>query len=92
MASQKAFRQRLQRSPTWLPHAVLVVIVVAALATAALLILYQIRGLIYMLFLATFVAILIRPRAAQPMLLVVAVVSVWAIVDYTWMLHKARAR
>jgi predicted PurR-regulated permease PerM len=61
VASPKAFRQRLQRSPTWLPHAVLVVIVVVALATATLLILFQIRGLIYMLFLATFVAIALEP-------------------------------
>ena len=61
MASPKAFRQRLQRSPTWLPHAVLVVIVVVALATATLFILYQIRGLIYMLFLATFVTIALEP-------------------------------
>lgn len=42
--------------------------------------------------LATFIAILINPRAADPMILVVAAVSVWAVVDYTWMLHKARAR
>jgi cardiolipin synthase (CMP-forming) len=48
--------------------------------------------LVTVLQLATFIAILLRPRAADPMILVVAVVSVWAIVDYTWMLHKARAR
>lgn len=42
--------------------------------------------------LATFIAILINPRAADPMILVVAAVSVWAVVDYTWMLHTARAR
>lgn len=42
--------------------------------------------------LMTFVALLIRPRAAEPMILVIAVVSVWAIVDYTWMLHKERVR
>jgi cardiolipin synthase len=48
--------------------------------------------LVTVLQLATFVAILINPRAAEPMILVVAVVSLWAIVDYTWMLHRARAR
>lgn len=48
--------------------------------------------LVTTLQLATFIAVLLRPRAAEPMLLVVAAVSVWAIVDYTWMLHKARAR
>jgi phosphatidylglycerophosphate synthase len=42
--------------------------------------------------LATFIAILLRPSAAEPMILVVAVVSLWAVVDYTWMLHKARAK
>ena len=42
--------------------------------------------------LMTFVALLLRPRAAEPMILVIAAVSVWAIVDYTWMLHKERAR
>jgi cardiolipin synthase len=48
--------------------------------------------LVTVLQLATFIGILIRPEAATPMILVVAVVSIWAIVDYTWMLHKARAR
>jgi cardiolipin synthase (CMP-forming) len=42
--------------------------------------------------LMTFVALLIRPRAAEPMILVIAAVSIWAIVDYTWMLHRERAR
>ena len=48
--------------------------------------------LVTVLQLATFIAILIRPRAADPMILVVAAVSIWAVLDYTWMLHKARAR
>lgn len=48
--------------------------------------------LVTVLQLASFIGILIRPSAARPMILVVAVVSLWAIVDYTWMLHKARAR
>ncbi|MGH7678953.1 MAG: CDP-alcohol phosphatidyltransferase family protein [Gemmatimonadaceae bacterium] len=48
--------------------------------------------LVTVLQLATFVAILTNRRAAGPMILVVAIVSVWAIVDYTWMLHRARAR
>ena len=42
--------------------------------------------------LMAFIGLLIRPSAADPMILVVAVVSVWAVVDYTWMLHKERAR
>jgi cardiolipin synthase len=48
--------------------------------------------LVTVLQLATFIAILINPRAAQPTILVVAAVSLWAVVDYTWMLHKARVR
>ena len=48
--------------------------------------------LVTVLQLATFIGILISPAAAWPMILVVAAVSVWAIVDYTWMLHRARAR
>jgi cardiolipin synthase (CMP-forming) len=48
--------------------------------------------LVTVLQLATFIGLLIRPTAAYPMLWVVAVVSIWAIVDYTWMLHRARAR
>jgi cardiolipin synthase (CMP-forming) len=48
--------------------------------------------LVTVLQLATFIAILIRPRAADPMIVVVAVVSIWAIADYTWFLHKARTR
>ena len=48
--------------------------------------------LVTVLQLATFIGILIRPAAASPMILVVAIVSVWAILDYTWMLHRARVR
>jgi cardiolipin synthase (CMP-forming) len=48
--------------------------------------------LVTVMQLATFVALIIRPRAAGPMILVVAAVSLWAIVDYTWMLHRARSR
>ena len=48
--------------------------------------------LVTVLQLATFVAILTNPRAAEPMIAVVAIVSLWAIIDYTWMLHRARAR
>lgn len=48
--------------------------------------------LVTVLQLAAFIGLLIRPAAATPMIVVVALVSVWAIVDYTWMLHKARAR
>jgi phosphatidylglycerophosphate synthase len=48
--------------------------------------------LVTVLQLATFIALLIRPSAATPMIAVVGLVSLWAIADYTWMLHKARAR
>jgi cardiolipin synthase len=48
--------------------------------------------LVTVLQLATFFAVLLRPESATPMLLVVAVTSLWAIVDYIWFLHKARAR
>ena len=48
--------------------------------------------LVTVMQLATFIAILIRPSAAAPMIFVVALVSLWAIVDYTWMLHRARVR
>jgi CDP-diacylglycerol---glycerol-3-phosphate 3-phosphatidyltransferase len=48
--------------------------------------------LVTVLQLASFIGILIRPEDAQPMILVVAIVSLWAIVDYTWMLHKGRNR
>lgn len=42
--------------------------------------------------LMTFVALLLRPSAADPMILVIAAVSLWAVVDYTMMLHRERAR
>ena len=61
MASRTTTRRRLQRSPIWLPHAVLVIAGMLLLVAATLLILYQVRGLIYMLFLATFVAIALEP-------------------------------
>lgn len=48
--------------------------------------------LVTVLQLATFIAILIRPASATPMIWVVAVASTWAIVDYTWALHRARIR
>ncbi|HEY8175519.1 MAG TPA: CDP-alcohol phosphatidyltransferase family protein [Gemmatimonadaceae bacterium] len=48
--------------------------------------------LVTVLQLATFIGILIRPESTSPMLLVVAIASLWAIVDYTWALHRARVR
>jgi len=48
--------------------------------------------LVTVLQLATFIAILIRPASAVPMIGVVAVASLWAIMDYTWALHRARVR
>ncbi len=34
----------------------------------------------------------IADRHFETVIFVVAVVSVWSILDYTWMLHRARAR
>ncbi|HMC55673.1 MAG TPA: CDP-alcohol phosphatidyltransferase family protein [Gemmatimonadaceae bacterium] len=48
--------------------------------------------LVTVLQLASFIAILIRPAAATPMIWVVAVASAWAIGDYTWALWRARVR
>ena len=48
--------------------------------------------LVTVLQLATFIAILISPPSAVPMILVVAVASLWAIADYSWALWLARAR
>jgi len=48
--------------------------------------------LVTVLQLATFIALLLRPSAAGPMIIVIAIASAWAIVDYTWMLQRERAR
>ena len=48
--------------------------------------------LVTVLQLAAFIALLLRPAAATRMIVVIAIVSLWAIVDYTWMLHRERAR
>lgn len=48
--------------------------------------------LVTVLQLATFIAVLIKPAAAAPMIAVVAIASLWAIVDYTWALQRARVR
>jgi cardiolipin synthase len=48
--------------------------------------------LVTVLQLASFIGLLIKPSASTPMLAVVAVVSLWAIIDYTWALHKARVQ
>lgn len=42
--------------------------------------------------LATFIVLLLRPSAATPLVLLVGLASLWAIIDYTWMLHRERAR
>jgi CDP-diacylglycerol--glycerol-3-phosphate 3-phosphatidyltransferase/cardiolipin synthase len=42
--------------------------------------------------LATLLAVLLRPAATAPLLLVVAATSVWAVIDYTWYLHTVRVR
>ncbi|MGH8928107.1 MAG: AI-2E family transporter [Acidimicrobiia bacterium] len=57
--------RRMMRSPAWLPHAVLVVVGVLGLAAAAGLILYQLRALIYMLFLGIFVAVALEPAVQR---------------------------
>jgi len=48
--------------------------------------------LVTVLQLATFIGILLKPSAATPMIVVVAVASLWAILDYTWALYRARVR
>lgn len=48
--------------------------------------------LVTVLQLATFIVILLRPALSVPLLWMIAVVSLWSIVDYTWMLHRVRAR
>ena len=42
--------------------------------------------------LATLLAVLLKPSATMPLLLVVAATSVWATIDYTWYLHTVRKR
>lgn len=48
--------------------------------------------LVTVLQLATFIVILLRPSLSIPLLWMIAAASLWAIVDYTWMLHRERAR
>jgi len=48
--------------------------------------------LVTVLQLASFIAILIKPSSATPLIWVVAIASLWAIVDYTWALHRARGK
>src|SRR5687767_14720070 len=48
--------------------------------------------LVTVLQLGTFIVLLLRPSAAQPLLVMIALASLWAVVDYTWMLHRERAR
>ena len=54
-------RRRMPRSPQWLPHAVLIVVWVLALAGVTVLILYQVRALVYMVFLALFLTVALEP-------------------------------
>ena len=42
--------------------------------------------------LATLLAVLLKPSASTPLLLLVAATSVWAVIDYTWYLHTVRTR
>jgi phosphatidylglycerophosphate synthase len=42
--------------------------------------------------LATLLAVLLKPSATMPLLLLVAATSVWAVIDYTWFLNKYRTR
>jgi predicted PurR-regulated permease PerM len=55
----------MKRSPDWLPHAVLVVAGVLAAAVAAGWVLYQVRSLVYMLFLALFVSVALEPAVQK---------------------------
>ena len=48
--------------------------------------------LVTVLQLASFIGILLKPASATPMIAVIAVASLWAIVDYTWALQRARVR
>ncbi|HET9455411.1 MAG TPA: CDP-alcohol phosphatidyltransferase family protein [Gemmatimonadaceae bacterium] len=48
--------------------------------------------LVTVLQLGTFIVLLLRPSAAQPLIVMIALASLWAVVDYTWMLHRERAR
>lgn len=63
--SSRNTRQRWQRSPAWLPHAIFVVVGVLAAAAAAGWILYQLSTLVYMLFLALFVSIALEPAVQR---------------------------
>ena len=48
--------------------------------------------LVTVLQLGTFIVLLLRPTLATPLLVMIAIASLWAIVDYTWMLHRERQR
>jgi CDP-diacylglycerol--glycerol-3-phosphate 3-phosphatidyltransferase/cardiolipin synthase len=48
--------------------------------------------LVTVLQLASFIGILLKPASATPMIAVIAVASLWAILDYTWALQRARVR
>lgn len=65
LASPKPRRRRWTRSPDWLPHAVFVVAGVLVTAVAAGWVLYQIRSLVYMLFLALFVSVALEPAVQK---------------------------
>jgi cardiolipin synthase (CMP-forming) len=48
--------------------------------------------LVTVLQLCTFIVLLLRPGLSTPLLVMIGVASAWAIVDYTWMLHRERQR
>lgn len=48
--------------------------------------------LVTVLQLGTFIVLLLRPAAAGPLIIMIGIVSAWAVVDYTWMLHRERQR
>jgi cardiolipin synthase (CMP-forming) len=48
--------------------------------------------LVTVLQLGTFIVLLLRPRAAAPLLVMIGLASAWAITDYTLMLHRERQR
>ncbi|MGH8958554.1 MAG: AI-2E family transporter [Acidimicrobiia bacterium] len=50
-----------KRPPEWLPRGVAVIVAVVVAATIVLLVLYQVRSILYILFLSVFVAIALEP-------------------------------
>ncbi|HEY7565521.1 MAG TPA: AI-2E family transporter, partial [Acidimicrobiia bacterium] len=56
---------RWEKSPPWLPHAAVIVVAVIAGAIAAGWVLYELRTLVYMLFLALFISVALEPAVQR---------------------------